>query len=114
MVRGQVHVLPPPRRFLMNSRFAWGLRISNAPRSMWSTEAGGHRSSPLARLVLQAEEILARIDARLLYARVDGVVRGGRLVLMELELIDPMLFLRWSEGAPRRFAEAVASFFSLA
>jgi glutathione synthase/RimK-type ligase-like ATP-grasp enzyme len=76
-------------------------------------EHGGRRApiDPPHALVVQAEEILARIDTRLLYARVDGVVRGGRLVLMELELIDPMLFLGWSEGAPGRFAKAVASFF---
>lgn len=45
--------------------------------------------------------------ADLLYARVDGVVLGGGLHLMELELIEPVLFLRGSTGAAARFAHAL-------
>lgn len=41
------------------------------------------------------------------YARVDGVVEGGQFWLMELELIEPALFLAEHSAAPRRFAEAV-------
>jgi glutathione synthase/RimK-type ligase-like ATP-grasp enzyme len=42
-----------------------------------------------------------------LYARVDGVVRGGRLEVMELELVEPSLFLEPSPGAAGRFADAL-------
>ncbi|HZJ54885.1 MAG TPA: hypothetical protein VFD38_12160 [Myxococcaceae bacterium] len=42
-----------------------------------------------------------------LYARVDGVVRGGRLEVMELELVEPTLFLETSPGAAERFADAL-------
>jgi glutathione synthase/RimK-type ligase-like ATP-grasp enzyme len=42
-----------------------------------------------------------------LYARVDGVVRGGRLEVMELELVEPSLFLGPSPEAARRFADAL-------
>jgi len=41
------------------------------------------------------------------YARVDGVVRGGRLEVMELELVEPSLFLEPSPGAAERFADAL-------
>jgi len=41
------------------------------------------------------------------YARVDGVVRGGRLEVMELELVEPSLFLEPSPGAVERFADAL-------
>lgn len=34
-----------------------------------------------------------------LYARVDGVLRDGQLILMELELIEPYLFLEFGDGA---------------
>ncbi|RMG88774.1 MAG: glutathione synthetase, partial [Bacteroidetes bacterium] len=47
------------------------------------------------------------IPEPLLYARVDGVVRDGDLVLMELELIDPELFFRFSESARRNFISAL-------
>jgi glutathione synthase/RimK-type ligase-like ATP-grasp enzyme len=41
------------------------------------------------------------------YARVDGVVRGGRLEVMELELVEPSLFLEPSSGSAERFADAL-------
>ena len=40
-----------------------------------------------------------------LYARIDGVEVGGRLVLMEAECIDPVLYFRFSPGAAERFAD---------
>ena len=43
------------------------------------------------------------------YARVDGCVAGGRFVLMELELIEPTLFLGAHPEAPGRCAGAIAS-----
>ena len=42
-----------------------------------------------------------------LYCRIDAVARDHKLVLMELELIEPELFLGLSEGAAERFAEAI-------
>ena len=43
-----------------------------------------------------------------LYCRIDAVARDGKLVLMELELIEPELFLGWAQGAAGRFADAIA------
>lgn len=55
-----------------------------------------------------AEAALAAAETPLLYTRVD-LVRdlGGRPVLMELEAIEPDLFLGHDPGAQPRFAEAV-------
>lgn len=55
-----------------------------------------------------AEAALAATETPLLYARVD-LVRDleGRPVLMELEAIEPDLFLGYDPAAPSRFAEAV-------
>ncbi|MGZ6070410.1 MAG: ATP-grasp domain-containing protein, partial [Myxococcaceae bacterium] len=44
-----------------------------------------------------------------LYARVDGVVRSGRFELMELELVEPSLFLESAPGAADRFAAAISA-----
>ena len=41
------------------------------------------------------------------YARVDGVEVDGRLLLMELEVIEPSLFFAQDEGAAERFVEAL-------
>jgi len=55
-----------------------------------------------------AERILAAVDEPLLYARVD-LVRGldGAPRLIELELIEPDLYLSYDAGAGARFAAAV-------
>jgi glutathione synthase/RimK-type ligase-like ATP-grasp enzyme len=66
--------------------------------------------TPPADLAAQARGILAKVDSRLLYARVDGVVRSGDFYLMELELIEPFLFLKYDAGAPERFARVVERF----
>ena len=60
-------------------------------------------------LIDRAQEIVEDVDAPLLYARVDGVAQEDRFVLMELELIEPVLFFGAAEGIAERFAEAVAS-----
>ena len=61
----------------------------------------------LARSVL--EEVAARFGGMPLYARVD-LVRdaGGRPVLLELEAVEPHLYLATSAGAAERFARAIA------
>jgi len=65
-------------------------------------------AAPAPRVIEQASSILARIEGRLLYARVDGIERNGTFVLMELELNEPFLFLSLSDGAAVRFADAIA------
>jgi len=45
----------------------------------------------------------------LLYARVDLLAGDDdRLLLLELEVTEPFLFLAYDEGAPKRFARAIA------
>jgi hypothetical protein len=55
-----------------------------------------------------AEAILAAVEERLFYARID-LVRGldGRPVLMELELVEPDLYLDYAEDCGEAWAEAV-------
>jgi glutathione synthase/RimK-type ligase-like ATP-grasp enzyme len=60
-------------------------------------------------LVQQARAILTTAAPNTLYARVDGVVVDGRLLLMELELVEPELFFRFEPTAPGRFADALLS-----
>jgi glutathione synthase/RimK-type ligase-like ATP-grasp enzyme len=59
-------------------------------------------------LIEQGANVLAALPETPVYARVDGIVRDGRLLLMELELIEPNLFLELQPGADTRLAEAVA------
>ncbi len=58
-------------------------------------------------LIEQARSVVASVATPLMYARVDGVNRGGTLILMELELIEPSLYLASHPDAPARFAHAI-------
>jgi hypothetical protein len=72
-------------------------------------EHGGFSEArtPDQTLIKQAQRIVESVDKPLLYARVDAVEMNGKLTLMELELIEPVLFLAHDPLAPRRFAEAI-------
>jgi glutathione synthase/RimK-type ligase-like ATP-grasp enzyme len=63
---------------------------------------------PPAELLALAQRALAEVQGPLLYARVDAVRTQGRWALNELELIEPMLYLRFAPGAAERFAEALS------
>jgi len=65
---------------------------------------------PPASLLKQAREMggLAQQVSTSLYCRLDAVEKNGRLILMELELIEPELYLGLAEGAAERFADAIA------
>ncbi|MFC9561866.1 RimK family alpha-L-glutamate ligase [Agromyces sp. NPDC056965] len=52
------------------------------------------------------QSMLARLPFELLYARVDVVRFEGRLSVLELELIEPMLYLGLAPGSAARFADA--------
>ena len=54
-----------------------------------------------------ADRIVAMLDPVPLYARVDLVRDAAGPALMELELVEPSLYLRTNPGAPGRFAAAV-------
>lgn len=62
---------------------------------------------PPRALVTEAGAVLEAAGAELLYARVDGIQRDGRFLLMELEINEPSLFLGTSSGAAERFADAI-------
>ncbi len=63
----------------------------------------GHVIDAARRVVHEASK--KRPDS--LYARVDGCVIDGHFALMELELIEPDLFMRSQPGAPERMASAL-------
>ncbi len=63
---------------------------------------------PSADVRHTAESILAQVKAPLLYARVDAARdEAGRPMLMELEVVEPSLFLAQSPAALARLATAV-------
>jgi hypothetical protein len=65
--------------------------------------------SPGMTLIERAQQIVNCIKDPLLFARVDGIELDGRLILMELELIEPFLFLQSDPHAVERFARAIVT-----
>jgi glutathione synthase/RimK-type ligase-like ATP-grasp enzyme len=63
-------------------------------------------AEPPGFVVDSARKIVASVDPTL-YTRVDGVVENGYFFLMELELIEPALFLGLHPDAAKRFATAI-------
>jgi glutathione synthase/RimK-type ligase-like ATP-grasp enzyme len=66
------------------------------------------RVEPNHQIIRQAETILKHIPSPLLYARVDGIIHNGSLMLLELELIEPHLFFDLDRESPIRFARELA------
>jgi enamine deaminase RidA (YjgF/YER057c/UK114 family)/glutathione synthase/RimK-type ligase-like ATP-grasp enzyme len=58
-------------------------------------------------LVEQARACVLAAPSLPVYARVDGVVKDGEFLLMELEVFEPLMFLASHPEAPGRFARAV-------
>jgi len=74
-----------------------------------------HEFGGSAELVPRPDELLVAAARRVadaapgpwLYARVDGCQVDGAFVLLELEMLEPSLFLDLDPGAAGRFADAI-------
>jgi glutathione synthase/RimK-type ligase-like ATP-grasp enzyme len=77
-------------------------------------EFGGRSepATPAPGLVASAQTVLSAVSALGyeggLYARIDGVRSGDRFMVMEVEMVEPFLFLSHDAHASRRFAGVVA------
>src|SRR5664279_1898726 len=74
------------------------------------SDFGGQSNAvqPDPAIRIQADQILRAAARDFVYARVDGVIRNRRFLLMELEMVEPHLFLETDIAAPQRFACAIA------
>ncbi len=68
--------------------------------------------SPEPALRAAGDAAIAAIGQQLLYARADIVRSGDSFRIMELELVEPAVYLRTDPGAPDRFADAIVSLFT--
>ena len=91
--------------------FAFGVLKSPAPKDFRvQFEHGGtfRRFSPDEALIKTAQAILAKLPAAASYARVDGVRRAGEFYLMEVELIEPYLYLAVAPEMAERVVDAIS------
>lgn len=66
-----------------------------------------HTPEPSAASLESAHNIVDHFAQDCLYTRVDGVEIDGQLHLMELELIEPFLFLEMHDGAMDKYYRAI-------
>ena len=62
-----------------------------------------------AAVIGAAQLVLAAVEGPWLYARIDGVETREGFLLMELEMLEPLLFLGRDRAAPDRFADALVA-----
>ncbi len=103
--------------FYFNGTFSHAiLKIPRGSEFRSQEEHGSEIRSvaPENKLLLRGEQVLQTLSAVPLYARVDFVRNDSQdFVVMELELIEPSMYLRTDPGAPGRFAEAIDNRFSV-
>jgi len=58
-------------------------------------------------VVVAAKASLALAPEMPLYARIDGIVRPNGFMLMEIELIEPYLYLEFAPGSAEKMARAI-------
>jgi glutathione synthase/RimK-type ligase-like ATP-grasp enzyme len=68
-----------------------------------------HPQNPSLELILKAKAYVDLFAKDCLYARVDTVTINGELVLMELELIEPFLFLDADTNALENYFQALST-----
>lgn len=83
---------PPPGEFRSNSRYGPTRTAEMPPASV--TEQGAACLQALPELPL--------------YSRVDGVVRDDTLIVIEVEVLEPALFMEFDPPSAERFAAATA------
>lgn len=99
--------------FYFDGRYSHAVLKTPASGDYRVQEEYGGATNPFTpdhQLLGAADETMAVLSTTPLYARVD-LARGadGGFWLMELELIEPVLYLGKDPGAARRFAEAFAA-----
>ncbi|RYG21063.1 MAG: hypothetical protein EOO07_03585 [Chitinophagaceae bacterium] len=69
-----------------------------------------HPQNPPKELVKKAQEYVNQFAKDCLYARVDGVIVNEQFLLMELELIEPFLFLDTDKKSLANYYQALLKF----
>lgn len=102
--------------FYFNGRFSHAILKTPRAGEFRCQEERGARVSPIdpePALARSGSRALAAVTPRPLYARADFVRNdGGNFELMELELIEPSMYLRMHPEAPGRFANAIDRWFA--
>jgi hypothetical protein len=101
--------------FFFNGLFSHAILKTPAANEFRSQEEHGaelRAIEPEPRLLSRGQQVIAALSTVPLYGRIDFVRNdAGDFDVMELELIEPSLYLRMDTAAPTRFAEAIDAWF---
>lgn len=104
--------------FYFNGNYSHAILKKPADSEFRSQEERGatiRKVRPESQLLLRGRQALASIVSVPLYARIDFVRdENDDFRVMEMELIEPSLYLRMHPQAPVRFAQAIDEWFSSA
>jgi len=95
----------------LDGAYSHAVRKRPRPGEFRVQEEHGGTAEPAeagADLVRQAARAAAVAPGRPLYARVDGLVTDGALLVTELELVEPKLYFALDDEAADRMAAAIA------
>ena len=90
--------------------FSHAVRKRPAPGEFRVQESHGGTHEPFVpdlQTIAACRRLLRQVPGPTLYARVDGMPVGGSFVLLEIEAIEPSLFVGSDPGAAARFARAL-------
>lgn len=65
------------------------------------------KTEPPEAFLKEAAAIFHAVDEKFLYARIDAVNIAGRLHVMEIELIEPVLYFQFDTAAVERFVSGI-------
>lgn len=97
--------------FYFNGTFSHAILKTPKPNDFRVQEEHGgiiRAISPSKKLLSEGDKVMEIINQNLLYARVDFIqIEPGVFAVMEVELIEPALYLRMDPRAPQRLAQAI-------
>jgi len=104
--------------FFFSGQFSHAVLKTPAASEFRSQEEHGAEIRPILpqeRLLLRAGQVMESLKPSPLYARVD-LIRDAEdeFLVMELELIEPSMYLRMDAKAPDRFANAIEDWYQAA
>jgi glutathione synthase/RimK-type ligase-like ATP-grasp enzyme len=101
--------------FYFNGEFSHAILKTPAESEFRSQEEHGANIQPVLpepQLLMRGQQALAALPETPLYARADFIRNDENdFLVMELELIEPSMYLRTDPGAPKRFARAIDEHF---
>ena len=87
------------------------LKVQTLKELQTTRRTGGvvvRKTEPPESFIEEAKTIMRAVETPLLYARVDAVNIDGRLHVMEIECIEPVLYFQFHPPAAEHFAQEIA------